>query len=584
MTDTTARFDWSVIWRDRWIGIVMIVSLTVAVAVLRTLDLIADTPVWAYVLALVFAQAVAVASAVVFPPGGDTRSVWLRTLVHVAAASVPIYMTGLGPILAIGFVTIAADQIRRDGARSARPVYVWSVLAMAVGELLVATDVVPSLLSESRSHALAVLMAGVMAASILLFARVAGERERNEQTSLRLLDLAHVLSEAGTRGDVSQRVADAVPHVVGLDRALVVLREGDRFSVSGTHGYPNDLDEALRSLEISASMSPLLERLLDEPEIIHISSATEDEFVQQGFMRFGAVESYVAPIVTTGTVVGFIVADRTVGGPKGLSPIVEQRMRGLADQTAIALENGRLIEQERGVIDQLREADRLKSEFLAVVSHELRTPLSVMMGAARTMQWRGADLADDTRGDLVESIVRRGEQLNRLVEDLLQASGDIQLELSPVDVSAVVRTAVADSATLHPDATVACSVPEESVVVRADAFRVRQVVDNLVENAHKYGGSDGAIDVVVTWSPTGDEAHVCVADTGAGMTAEQAAHAFDAFYQGDSSAVRKVGGLGLGLHICRRIVEAHGGRIWLDSSPGEGTRVTLALPVNGPAR
>jgi K+-sensing histidine kinase KdpD len=584
MTDTTARFDWSVISRDRWIGFVMIVSATAAVAVLRSLDLIADRPIWAYVLALVFAQAAAIASAAVFPPGGDTRSLWLRTLVHVAAASVPIYMTGLGPILAIGFVTIAADQIRRDGARSARPVYVWSVLAMAVGELLVATDIAPSLLSERRSHALAIVMAGVMAASILLFARVAGERERNEQTSLRLLDLAHVLSEAGTRRDVSQRVADAVPHVVGLDRALVVLRDGDTFSIAGTHGFPDDLDEALRSLDLSPSVSPLLERLLHEPEIVHISSATEDEFVQQGFVRFGAVESYVAPIVTTGTVMGFIVADRTIGGAQGLSPIVEQRMRGLADQTAIALENGRLIEQERGVIDQLREADRLKSEFLAVVSHELRTPLSVMMGAARTMQWRGADLADDTRGDLVESIVRRGEQLNRLVEDLLQASGDIQLELSPVDVSAVVRTAVADSATLHPDATVACSVPEESVVVRADAFRVRQVVDNLVENAHKYGGSDGAIDVVVTWSPTGDEAHVCVADTGAGMTAEQAAHAFDAFYQGDSSAVRKVGGLGLGLHICRRIVEAHGGRIWLDSSPGEGTRVTLALPVNGPAR
>jgi signal transduction histidine kinase len=127
-------------------------------------------------------------------------------------------------------------------------------------------------------------------------------------------------------------------------------------------------------------------------------------------------------------------------------------------------------------------------------------------------------------------------------------------------------------------------VPEESVVVRADAFRVRQVVDNLVENAHKYGGPDGAIDVAVAWAGGGEEAHVCVTDTGPGMTAEQAAHAFDAFYQGDSSAVRKVGGLGLGLHICRRIVDAHGGRIWLDSSPGEGTRVTLALPVDGPAR
>jgi signal transduction histidine kinase len=207
--------------------------------------------------------------------------------------------------------------------------------------------------------------------------------------------------------------------------------------------------------------------------------------------------------------------------------------------------------------------------------------LNVMMGAARTMQWRGGALDDATLSALIESITRRGEQLNRLVEDLLQASGDIQLELEPVDVPATLRTAVADSQGLHPDAPITCTVPAESVVVRADAFRVRQVVDNLIENAHKYGAG-GAIDVSVVWRD--DDAEVSVSDAGPGMSAEEAERAFDAFYQGDSSAVRRVGGLGLGLHICRRIIEAHGGRIRLESQPGAGTSVRFTLPAAGPVR
>lgn len=154
---TEARgYDWSVIWRDRWLGLVMIGSASAAVAILRDLDVIADSPVWWYVVALVGAQIVTVLAAAVFPPGGDPRSVWARTLFHVAGASIPIYMTGLGPILAIGYVVLAADQIRRDGARSALPVYAWSVLAMATGEVLVELDATPSLLAFESGKKVAI--------------------------------------------------------------------------------------------------------------------------------------------------------------------------------------------------------------------------------------------------------------------------------------------------------------------------------------------------------------------------------------------------------------------------------------------
>lgn len=515
-----------------------------------------------------------------FPPDGDIGATWCRTFLAVATATVPMYMTGLDAMLAVGYVTIAADQVRTDGARAAIPVYVWSLLAIGAGELLVAADVAPSLLSEDREHGLAALMAIIMGPAILLFGNVAGERERMEQTSSRLLDLAHLLADARTRRDIAQRLADAVPRVLELDRAVVILRDGDDLQIAGVHGFTPELEADVRALPLSISVSPLVAEIVHgPPKMVYLDATVDDPFVRGIVEYFGSVESYAAPVVTGGTVTAFIIADRAAGRAQGLTPVLRERLTGLAHQAAIALENGRLIEQEQGVIAQLREADRLKSEFLAVVSHELRTPLSVMLGAARTLQWRGAELSDETRADLVESIVRRGEQLNRLVEDLLQASGDIQLELAPIDVAATARTAVADARTLHPDIRISCSVPDGPVMVRADAFRVRQIVDNLVENAYKYA-EGGLVDVTVGWE--GDDAVVTVADTGPGMSSEAADRAFDAFYQGDSSAVRRVGGLGLGLHICRRIAEAHGGHITLDSAPGEGTRVHVRLPAAGP--
>jgi signal transduction histidine kinase len=316
------------------------------------------------------------------------------------------------------------------------------------------------------------------------------------------------------------------------------------------------------------------------PRVFRADDEDGDAFIRDAQRSFGLVETIAVPITTGEQVLGVVCVARSEGPARGLSPALLARLEGLADQAAVALENARRLEQERAATDQLREADRLKSEFLAVVSHELRTPLSVMMGAARTLQWRGDGLETATRADLVESVVRRGEQLDRLVQDLLEASGDIKLEVAPVDLAAVVRMAVSDAAGLYPGAPIRCNANGDAVTVVADGFRVRQVVDNLLGNAAKYAPG-ATIEVDVGCTDRGG--WLCVADAGLGMTADQVERAFDPFYQADSSAVRKVGGLGLGLHICRRIVHAHGGDIWIESQPGQGTRVKLSLPAEGPA-
>ena len=566
-------------WRERRRELLQVIPVLIALVTLREADVIADTPVWGYVLVLIAAYLGSSVVGALIEDDAPTRHLWWRAAVVVAGVTASIYVTGLGPMLAIGYVAVAADQIRTAGARAARPVLVWSLVGMVVGQSAVALDIAPSVVADDRSHGLAILAMLALVPTILLFSMVAGARERSEQTAARLLQLAGDLARATTVHEVCTRVATAVADVVKLDRAAVFLLDPEtgRMSTAAVHGYPSPLAEALSSLDFGPEDAPVLLELVARPRIAQVTPDAEDPFVRAGFERFGAVESFLAPVVgSSGQVLGVLTADRMTGPTTGLSPDLSDRLQGLAGQASIALDNVRLLDQERSVADQLRESDRMKSEFLAVVSHELRTPLSVMMGAARTLQWRSEDLDPTMREELIDSVVRRGEGLNRLVEDLLQASTQIKLEVAAVDLAALVRTAVADAQSIHPDRELRWIAPEQPVVLPIDAVRIRQVVDNLVENATKYAPG-GTISVEVGW--IGEDGYLCVADAGPGLPADQSDRAFDAFFQGDSSAVRKVGGLGLGLHICRRIVDAHGGRIWMESAPGEGTRVKVRLPA-----
>jgi signal transduction histidine kinase len=245
------------------------------------------------------------------------------------------------------------------------------------------------------------------------------------------------------------------------------------------------------------------------------------------------------------------------------------RLTGVAAQAAVALENARLLEVERAGIARIRETDKLKSEFLSVVSHELRTPLSVMLGAIRTLQWRRDSLTPEIADDLVDSIVRRGEELDHLVNDLIAASGDIDLDVTDVDLAAVARSSVADHQALHPEREM-CAECANPVDVQADAPRVREIIDILLDNASKHApGARVQVDAGIA----GTEGWVSVCDDGPGMTPEQTARAFEPFWQGDSSTVRRVGGMGL---------EAHGGRIWIESSAEKGLCVRFAMPIGGP--
>ena len=207
-----------------------------------------------------------------------------------------------------------------------------------------------------------------------------------------------------------------------------------------------------------------------------------------------------------------------------------------------------------------------------MVSHELRTPLAVIVGGVKTLKNQGHRMTSEDREQLVEAVIQRSEQLRGLVEDLLQTTRELKLQLAMVDLAEVVSEAVAGIRAAEPRLGISCDAPGPVPVV-ADVNRLRQVVDNLLTNAVKYApGSSVRVEAHIE----GDVAVLAVTDQGPGMNEEQAARAFEPFYQG----VQPTGsGVGLGLHITRRIVEAHGGTIRIDSRPGQGTTIRLTLPA-----
>jgi len=273
---------------------------------------------------------------------------------------------------------------------------------------------------------------------------------------------------------------------------------------------------------------------------------------------------------------------------------------------AIAKLAGLVIERERLLSEQakaqanelaLREANRRMDEFLGMAGHELRTPLTVISGniqLARRQVIKSIDedgkYADDLAGklELIQTLLDRAERQvrlqNRLVGDLLDISriqaNKIALKLESFDLVAIVREAVQDQCLLVPTRSIRLQMPSQAMVpVVADADRIGQVITNYLTNALKYSAADRPVEVLLAIE--GRMARVSVHDEGPGLSPTEQQAIWERFYQVERITARGGygAGLGLGLHICRTIIEQHQGQVGVQSAPGEGATFWFTLPL-----
>ncbi|HUS15996.1 MAG TPA: ATP-binding protein [Chloroflexia bacterium] len=229
-----------------------------------------------------------------------------------------------------------------------------------------------------------------------------------------------------------------------------------------------------------------------------------------------------------------------------------------------------------------RASERAKSDFLSIVSHELRTPLNSVMAFLDVILMGKTGPLTELQADFLATAKQEAVSLQGLIDELLDytrlQSRMLRLEQVPMDLSAViVRVARKVAAKLsQEDLSLRNDVPADILVI-GDEVRLEQVFKNLVDNAVKFSHPHGEIRIHA-W-PAGERVVVQVHDTGSGIPAAELSQVFERFFQGENRPARRQPGLGLGLAICKGIVEAHGGRIWIESEPGVGTTVYVELAL-----
>jgi PAS domain S-box-containing protein len=225
----------------------------------------------------------------------------------------------------------------------------------------------------------------------------------------------------------------------------------------------------------------------------------------------------------------------------------------------------------------LAKSNAVKDEFLGLISHELRTPVTSIYGNAVLLSSR---LGEAPEGHMIRDIADDADRLLRIVENLLQLTrlgSGTKLDREPHVLDHVVQAAVDSRLQRHADRPIHLRISQPSLIVQADAIALEMVIENLLSNAHKYSPPGVPTDVEVT--SDGEQAFVRILDRGIGIPDDLADEVFTAFFRADQ-ARRTAGGVGVGLAVCKRIVEAHDGRIWAGPRADGGAEVGFSLPLS----
>jgi len=401
--------------------------------------------------------------------------------------------------------------------------------------------------------------------------------QRNRITNI-LLDVSRAVSQSLDLQQIVDSALERVAQSTGIEAGFVYLYENDRLLLKGYHGFSPRIAEEIDK-EIDKNHDTI-GRVFAHAKPIFIDKIMTHDEPGLSFLTQGGYQSFAGvPLTILGESIGVMAL--ATGFEHCFTSQDIQLLTGIGREIAIAVRNAQLYE-EASSARALRELDTMRTEFLANVSHELRTPLAVIKGSANSLLQPDVIFDEQTRRDFLQSIDKDADTLTRLVDDLLMMSrleaNALEIKKKPHRFPEVVDLVKDRLDTLTVKHRLSINIPDELPPVVIDDGRIGEVLTNLVENSVKY--SEGNTNIAIEAHLNSKELVVSVADEGVGIPPELHRKIFERFFQGDGRKAGHRRGTGLGLAICRGIIEAHGGRIWVESEPGKGARFNFSLPVD----
>src|SRR5262249_27754962 len=416
-----------------------------------------------------------------------------------------------------------------------------------------------------------------------------------DEVQTRTRELSQSVEELRALGEVSQAinstldvetvlttiVAKAV-QLSGTDAGTIYTFDQTRqeFRLRATHGMDEAMIAAIRDRGIRVGETAIGKAAAEQTPIqiadtLKDTSLVLDIIIQAGFRALLAV-----PLLRSDQIIGALVVRRKEPGEFPEHTV--KLLQTFADQSVLTIQNARLFREIEDKSRQLEEASQHKSQFLANMSHELRTPLNAILGYTELMTDGAYGEPSEKMLGILKRLEANGKHLLGLINDVLDLSkieaGQLALELSEYCIQDIAQTV---RSTLEPSAAdkklgFKVEMSSELPPGHGDGRRLTQVLINLVGNAIKF---TDAGEVAIKAEANNGSFHVSVRDTGPGISAADRVKLFQEFQQANNAITRKKGGTGLGLAISKRIIEMHGGRIWVESQVGQGSTFAFTLPV-----
>jgi signal transduction histidine kinase/DNA-binding response OmpR family regulator len=489
------------------------------------------------------------------------------------------------------------DRLRQEPEHAATPVIFYTALfhereASMVADSYGVTDIItkPSEPEEILRKVNAALGLSGSLAQNRSTGIEASEWDALQVTGLKLTALVELGMELGSERDAQRllsRFCSTARHIIGARKSMlgILSENGDELS----HFLINGLQCAEPIVPDRPPVNhPVLATIVNDRKVVRINHAEANLRLEQLSPYDSPIRSFLgAPLMSATEVYGWLVLLEKQNGGE-FSEEDERMATTLAAQAAVAYENAVLSERLRRNAEELdrtrREQLEMKDEFISHVSHELRSPLSALHQFTTILLDGLAGEVNSEQREYLEIILRNSLQLRDMIGDLLEVTraqaGKLTIEPQPISLCDLFRPMIQTYEQRAAGKGIAflTSCPPDLPLVQADSNRIGQVLSNLLDNALKFS-THGAISMSGHRDEDDEFVRIAVADNGCGISADSLPKIFDRLYQSPNTLELSRRGLGLGLYICKHLVELHGGRIWAESKEDAGTTVFFTVPV-----